>query len=388
MLVRSLLAVRDHLLGGAGRALLLIASAAAALVIANSPLAPDYAAWLQAPLGPLRVAHWIDDGLMAVFFLFVGLEVKREFVSGDLATPAARRLPAIAALAGMATPALVFLLVAGRDPALARGWAIAAPTDIAFAIGVLALLGSRVPAPAMLFLTTVAIVDDIGAVAIIAFGYTRHLDLAAIGLASAILAALWALNRHGVRALAPYLALAALLWVAVQRSGVHATVAGVLAAAFVPLGAGGPDGPLERLERALSPWVGFLILPLFAFANAGVALGAAPLIAPLPLAIAAGLFLGKQAGVFGAMRGAVALGLAERPAGMTWPALYGLALLAGIGFTMSLFIGALAFDDPAHGAEVKLGVLLGSALSAIGGTLVLAVALPRRAATPSSSPRA
>lgn len=376
MIHRSFLAVRDHLSGEAGPGLVLMAAAAAALVVANSPLGPAYAHALHATLGPLSAQHWINDGLMAVFFLFVGLEVKREVVAGDLSTPAARRLPVIAAAAGMIVPALVYLAATRADPALIRGWAIPSATDIAFAIGVLALLGRRAPASLKLFLTTVAIVDDIGAVAIIALAYTSGLDIPALTAAAAALTALFLLNRRGVRALWPYLAIAALLWAAVLRSGVHATVAGVLAALFIPLvGSAGEDGPLDRLEHALSPWVSYAILPVFAFANAGVALGGAPLWAPLPLAVALGLFVGKQLGVFGAMRGAVALGLAEKPEGASWAQLYGVALLAGIGFTMSLFIGLLAFaSDVALQDAVKVGILAGSFIAAILGAAVLLMA--------------
>lgn len=384
MIRRSFLAVRGHLTGESGPGLVLMAAAAAALVVANSPLAGIYGHALHAPLGPLSLQHWINDGLMAIFFLFVGLEVKRELVAGDLSTPAARRLPVIAAAAGMMVPGLVYLIVTRGDRALIRGWAIPSATDIAFAIGVLALLGRRAPASLKLFLTTVAIVDDIGAVAIIALAYTSGLSLPALGVAVVLLAALFLLNRRGVRSLWPYLLVAALLWAAVLQSGVHATVAGVLAALFVPLGDRDDDDdcPLAKLEHALTPWVSYAILPVFAFANAGVALGDAPLWSPLPLAVAAGLFLGKQIGVFGAMRGAVALGLAERPEGAGWAQLYGVALLAGIGFTMSLFIGGLAFADPLLIEEVKMGVLAGSLLSAIAGYAVL------RLAAPSSSLRA
>jgi Na+:H+ antiporter, NhaA family len=376
MIRRSFLAVRDHLSGEAAPGLVLMAAAAAALIVANSPLGPAYEHALHVHLGPLSLQHWINDGLMAVFFLFVGLEVKREVVAGDLSTPAARRLPVIAAAAGMILPALVYVGVIGGDPAYLHGWAIPAATDIAFAIGVLALLGSRAPPSLKLFLTTVAIVDDIGAVAIIALAYTSGLNLFALGAAAVVLVVLWLLNRRGVRALWPYIGLAVLLWVAVLQSGVHATVAGVVAALFVPLGDRDDDDdcPLAKLEHALSPWVSYAILPVFAFANAGVALGEAPLWAPLPLAVALGLFLGKQIGVFGAMRGAVALGLAERPEGAGWWQLYGVALLAGIGFTMSLFIGGLAFTDPLLIEEVKMGVLAGSLLSALAGYAVLRIA--------------
>ena len=370
MILKSFLAVRDHLSGEAGPGVVLLAAAALALVVANSPWGGAYEHGLHAYLGPLSLLHWINDGLMAVFFLFVGLEVKREVVAGDLSTPAARRLPVIAAVAGMVVPALVYAGVIKGDPGLIHGWAIPSATDIAFAIGVLALVGSRAPASLKLFLTTVAIVDDIGAVAIIALAYTSGLKFAALAAAAVLVGLLFLLNRRGVRALWPYVLLALLLWVAVLQSGVHATVAGVLAALFVPLG-DDEHAPLDRLEHALSPWVSYAILPIFGFANAGVAFGGAPLWAPLPLGVAAGLFLGKQLGVFGAMRGAVALRLAEKPEGAGWAQLYGVALLAGIGFTMSLFIGGLAFHDPVLIEEVKVGVLAGSALSAVLGFAVL-----------------
>jgi NhaA family Na+:H+ antiporter len=297
-----------------------------------------------------------------------------------LARPERRRLPLIAAAAGMALPALVYLGVAGGDSLLQRGWAIPAATDIAFALGVLALLGPRVPASLKLFLATVAIADDLGAVAVIALFYTDTLDFGALGAAALILAGLFTLRRFGLTGLWVYLLGAGLLWYATLLSGVHATVAGVLAATAVPLvrTPAAPDAahsPLHRLEHGLAPWVGFLILPVFGFANAGVSLAglsAAALLAPLPLGIALGLFLGKQLAIFGAVRLAVALRLAARPQGATWLQVYGIAMLCGIGFTMSLFIGTLAFPgQPLLVEEAKLGILLGSGLSAIGGFLLL-----------------
>jgi len=388
-------ALRHFLRSEAAGGVLLIAAAALALIAANSPLAPLYSDLLHAPLGPsLAPGHepmslhaWINDGLMALFFLLVGLEIKREFLDGELSTWDRRRLPLIAAAVGMAVPALAYLLVVGGDPGLARGWAIPAATDIAFAIGVLALLGSRAPAPLKLFLTTVAIADDLGAVLIIAVAYTERLDPLALGAAAAILLALYALGRSGVTRPWVYLLGTALLWYAVLQSGVHATVAGVLAASAVPLirtraAPDSPDSPLHRLEHGLAPWVAFLIVPLFGFANAGLALdgvGLAALLAPLPLAVAAGLFLGKQAGIFGAVWLAVRTGLAGRPGGASWLQIYGVSVLCGIGFTMSLFIGALAFPgDPARIEEAKIGILAGSLLSAVVGFLVLRFAPPRR----------
>jgi len=381
-------ALRDFLHSEAAGGIILMAAAALALIVANGPLGDAYHHLLHAPIGPVltdklgpMTAHlWINDGLMAVFFLLVGLEIKREFVDGRLSTWQQRRLPVLAAIAGMAVPAAIYLLAAGRTPGLAAGWAIPAATDIAFAIGVLALLGSRAPTSLKLFLTTVAIVDDMGAVAIIAMAYTASINLVALAAAAAILAGMMLLNRRGVMALTPYMIGAALLWYAVLLSGVHATIAGVLAAFVIPIKRtpGTPDAadsPLHRLEHALHPSVAYAIVPLFGFANAGVSLagmGLAQLFAPLPLGIAAGLFLGKQIGIFGSIWLAVKVGFAGKLRGATWLQIYGVSLMCGIGFTMSLFIGALAFPgDPALVEEAKIGVLLGSFLSAIAGYAVL-----------------
>jgi NhaA family Na+:H+ antiporter len=376
-------ALRAFLKSEAAGGILLMGAAALALIVANSPLGEDYQHLLHAELGPMSLQHWINDALMALFFLLVGLEIKREFVDGRLSTWEQRRLPLIAAGVGMALPALLYLGFTTGEAGLARGWAIPAATDIAFAIGVLALLGTRAPTSLKLFLTTVAIADDLGAVAIIALAYTAALDWPALGVAAGILLILYMLGKSGVRALWPYLIGAAALWYAVLLSGVHPTVAGVLAAALVPIvrTPGAPDAassPLHRLEHGLSPWVAFLIVPLFGFANAGVSLEGLSLervLAPLPLGIAAGLFLGKQLGIFGSVWLAVRLGFAERLRGATWLQIYGVAILCGIGFTMSLFIGALAFPgDPQRAEEAKLGILLGSFLSAIIGYAVLRLA--------------
>ena len=325
---------------------------------------------------------WVNDGLMAIFFLFVGLEIKREIVDGRLATWKQRRLPVIAAAAGMAVPAAVYIMFTGSDPALANGWAIPAATDIAFAIGVLALLGPRAPTSLKLFLVTVAIVDDMGAVAIIALFYTAELNLIAVGMAAAVLAAMMALNRSGVRQLWPYWLGFGLLWYAVLLSGVHATIAGVLAAFTVPIIStpGTPDAddsPLHRMEHALDSPVAFFIVPLFGFANAGVSLagiGLEQALSPLPVGIAAGLFIGKQIGIFAAVWLAVKLGIAAKPRGATWLQIYAVSVLCGIGFTMSLFIGGLAFDDPLLIEEAKLGTLAGSVLAALVGYLLLRLA--------------
>jgi NhaA family Na+:H+ antiporter len=370
--------IAEFLSSEAAGGIVLIAAAALALIAANGPLASLYFGLLERHFGPLSLLHWINDALMSLFFLLVGLEIKREFLCGHLATWQARILPAIAAAAGMAVPAAVYLAVATQTQGLTRGWAIPAATDIAFSIGVLALLGSRVPASIRLFLVTVAIVDDMGAVAIIAFVYTEGLKLVALGVAALILAAMFGLGRLGVRRLPPFLLLAAMLWLAVFLSGVHATIAGVLAALAIPIDKGPEEtSPLHRLEHGLHPWIAFAVVPLFGLANAGVSIsgiGLSTLLAPLPLAVAAGLFVGKQTGIFLGVRLAVGLGIAERPDQASWLQVYGVALLCGIGFTMSLFIGGLAFADPMLIAEVKVGVLAGSILSALAGFVVLRLA--------------
>jgi NhaA family Na+:H+ antiporter len=369
--------MRAFLAGEAAGGIVLIAAAALALIVANSPLAPTYFAALHISLGALSLLHWINDGLMALFFLLVGLEIKREFVGGHLSRWSDRALPMVAAAGGMAVPAFVYLAMTRGVPGLSRGWAIPSATDIAFAIGVLALLGRRAPSSLRLFLTSVAIVDDMGAVLIIAVAYTAAISAPALLAAGAILAAMVTLNRAGVRALWPYLALAAALWIAVHASGVHATIAGVLAALTVPVAPDQVRSPLHRLERRLHPWVAFGVVPLFGFANAGVSLagvGPAAILAPLPLGVAAGLFAGKQVGVVGGVWLAVRCRLAGLPAGARWLQVYGVALLCGIGFTMSLFIGGLAFPDAARADAVKLGVLLGSIASALAGMTVLRLA--------------
>jgi NhaA family Na+:H+ antiporter len=365
--------------------LLLIAAAAVALILANTSAAGPYHALLETRIGPSlprlgqpSLHHWVADGLMAVFFLLVGLEVKREWYDGLLATREQRRLPIVAAAAGMAVPALLYILVIGYDPALIRGWAIPSATDIAFAIGILALLGKRANPAIKLLLVTIAIVDDIGAVMIIALVYTASLDGLAIAAALGILAAMGALNLFGVRRLWPYLLCFALLWLAMLASGIHATIAGVMAAFAIPLGLGEERSPLKRLEHAIHPWVMFGIVPLFGLVSAGVHLGdPSVVLEPLSLAIVAGLFLGKQVGVFGAIWLADRSGLAPRPKHVRWTELYGAALLCGVGFTMSLFIGALAFPASPEAVETaKIGTLAGSLISAIAGWAVLRFMAP------------
>lgn len=357
--------------------LLLMAAAALALIVANSPAATLYEGLLHFYVGPLTIHYWIADALMAVFFLLVGLEVKREWYDGQLATPAARRLPMLAAAAGMAAPALVYLLVTGSDPALYRGWAIPAATDIAFALGLLALIGSRAPASIKLMLVTIAIIDDIGAVAIIAFFYTDGLNAGALAASLAIVAVMAGMNMFGIRRLSPYLLGFALLWVAIFQSGVHATISGILAALTVPLGRHEAHSPLKRLEHAIHPWVMFGIVPLFGFVSAGVSLGGGnDMFAPLPMGIALGLVIGKQAGVFGAIWLADKTGLAPKPPQLRWLHVYGAALLCGVGFTMSLFIGPLAFNDPSLVDAAKIGTLLGSTVSGLLGFAVLSLSRP------------
>ncbi|TGD95993.1 Na+/H+ antiporter NhaA [Methylobacterium nonmethylotrophicum] len=391
---RPFSALRRLLHNEAGGGLVLMASAALALVVANSPYAEAYFTTLETYLGPLTLLHWINDALMAVFFLLVGLEIKRETLDGRLRTWPDRILPGIAALGGMLMPALVYVAVNRHSPETLRGWAIPAATDIAFALGVLALLGSRVPVSLKVFLTALAIIDDLGAVVIIAAFYTADLSLPMLGGATLTLAALYGLNRAGVARLWPYLLLGVVLWVFMLQSGVHATIAGVLLALAIPLrlSLGTPDdptSPLHILEHAIHPWSSFLILPIFGFANAGVSLAGfepAMLLDPVTLGVALGLFVGKQLGVFGFVLGVAKLGWAARPAHATWPQVYGVALLCGIGFTMSLFIGLLAFAaSPALEAKTKIGVLAGSVLCMAAGALVLrlappapSVAVPRR----------
>lgn len=366
----------------AGGVLLMIA-AALALIIANSPVASLYFSLLETYLGPLSVLHWVNDALMAVFFLLVGLEIKREFVEGQLSSWSRRALPGIAALGGMVAPALIYLALTRGDSVAVGGWAIPTATDIAFALGVLALLGPRVPVSLKIFLTALAIIDDLGAVIIIALFYTKGLSLPMLGLAGACIVALIALNRMNVTRLWAYLGLGALLWIFVLKSGVHATLAGVALALTIPIGDGSDSdepehSPLHTLEHLLHPYVAFLIVPIFGFANAGVSftgMTPASALAPVPLGIALGLFVGKQIGVFGFSWIAMKTGLGTMPAKTNLTQLYGVALLCGIGFTMSLFIGALAFTDSAElGKATKIGVLLGSVASAVAGALVLRVA--------------
>ncbi len=365
--------------------LVLLAAAAGAMLIANSPVDWLYGALLGTPVS-IRVGallidkallFWINDGLMAIFFFLVGLEIKREIMIGELSTPKQAALPAIAALGGMAAPALIYAAINWQNAAALDGWAIPAATDIAFAVGVLSLVGPRAPSALKVFLLALAIIDDLGAIIIIALFYTSKLSAPALLLAAAGVAALVVLNRAGVRRIAPYALVGLFMWVCVLKSGVHATVAGVLTALAVPLEPRSADepSPLEHLEHELHPWVAFGVLPLFAFANAGVSLSGFALhqlFGSITLGIAFGLLVGKPIGIFAATYLAVLGGLGTPPEGASWRQVLGVSMLGGIGFTMSLFIGALAFPGSEHAAEIRLGVLFGSILSALAGYLLLA----------------
>ncbi|RWP03278.1 Na+/H+ antiporter NhaA [Mesorhizobium sp.] len=384
---RPISVFREFLDSEAAGGIILMVAAALALIVANSPLAETYFSALHAYLGPLSVSHWVNDGLMAVFFLLVGLEIKREMLDGQLSTWPRRVLPGIAAAGGMLVPALVYVAVNRNNAAALSGWAIPTATDIAFALGVLSLLGSRVPASLKVFLTALAIIDDLGAVIIIAIFYTSGLSLAYLGAAFAVIAGLVVLNRMRVMTLVPYLALGVVLWVLVLKSGVHATLAGVALALTIPLERSAGIGhdldhsPLHRLEHGLHKIVAFVVIPIFGFANAGVSLAGlsvSALIEPLTLGVAAGLVVGKLVGVFGSSALAIRLGLADLPANAGWTHMIGISLLCGIGFTMSLFIGLLAFaGDVALQDAVKVGILAGSFIAAILGAAVLLMAPAR-----------
>ncbi len=381
--------IREFLKLEAAGGILLLVAAVLALVLANSPAAHFYQGFLSLPasveLGNLRIAKplvlWINDGLMAVFFVLVGLEIKREVLEGQLSNRSQIILPAAAALGGMALPAAIYSAINWGDAHAMRGWAIPTTTDIAFALGVLSLLGDRVPVGLKVFLLTLAILDDLAAIVIIALFYSAEITLPSLVVAAVALVALAVLNQRNVTTLAPYLLVGAVLWTSVLKSGVHATLAGVALAMFIPLRVPqGVEAPLLKMERDLHPAVVFGILPLFAFANAGVPLpdfSAHALLEPVPLGIIAGLFIGKQLGVFAMSWLAIKAGLAKLPDGASWAMLYGVALLTGIGFTMSLFIGSLAFQEggPGYAFNDRLGILFGSLASAVCGYLVLRRAL-------------
>ncbi|MEI9899287.1 MAG: Na+/H+ antiporter NhaA [Hyphomicrobium sp.] len=374
----------DFIRHEAASGVILLVAALLALLMENSPLSWLYSGLLETPvtigIGPFQLdkhlLHWINDGLMAIFFFLVGLEIKRELLAGELSTRKQATLPIIAAFGGMLVPALIYTWFNWSDPVAVRGWAIPAATDIAFAVGVMALLGDRIPNPLKVFLLALAIIDDLGAIIIIAVFYTANLSMAALALAALGVAALVLLNRNGVLWLWAYVFVGVFIWLCVLRSGVHATLAGVVTALAVPMTVpkGATHSPLQRAQEGLHPWVTFGVLPLFAFANAGVSLAGITLdkvVSSIPIGIALGLFLGKPIGIFLFSRIAIASGVADRPDGATWAQLFGVSILGGIGFTMSLFIGTLAFTDPILAAEVRIGVLVGSLASATVGFQLL-----------------
>lgn len=364
--------------------LLLMAAAILALICSNSPLRNTYEDLLKIPVeirfGSFAIAKplllWINDGLMAVFFLLVGLEVKREVIEGELSTPAQVVLPVAAGIGGMVVPALIYIAINRQNGVALNGWAIPTATDIAFALGILSLLGNRVPVSLKIFLTAVAIADDLGAIVIIALFYTTELSVPMLFLAAVAIALLAALNWQGVTRIAPYIVVGVILWTFVLKSGVHATLAGVAIAFAIPLKTTDAShyAPLHRLEHGLHPWVAFGVLPVFAFANAGVSFAGITLNAmtePFPLGIALGLLVGKLVGVCGACAALVSLGLAKLPEGANWRQMVGIAALCGVGFTMSLFIGSLAFEAPEYYTPLRLGVIAGSTFSGTLGFLLL-----------------
>ncbi len=383
--------IRDFLKLEAASGILLLLAAVAAMVLVNSPLSGLYDDFLSIPImvrfADLEIAKplllWINDGLMAIFFFLVGMEIKREVLDGELSNPAQIVLPGVAALGGMAAPALIFWYVNGGDSHAMSGWAIPTATDIAFALGMLSIFGDRVPTSLKIFLLTLAIIDDLGAIIIIAVLYTGDISTNSLLVATASLVALFILNRRGVTRISAYLLVGAVLWVSVLKSGVHATLAGVLLGFFIPLKshAPGKEPPLRRLEEDLHTPVAFAILPIFAFANAGIPLAGTSLpelTEGIPLGVALGLFVGKQLGVFLPSWAIIRAGVARLPEGASWGSLYGVSLLCGIGFTMSLFIASLAFEGSHEDilAASRIGIMAGTLLSALAGLAVLGRTLP------------
>lgn len=381
--ILSVLTLKAFLQSQSAGGILLMGAAALAMVVANTAWSDGYFSGLEQHVAGLSVLHWINDGLMAIFFLLVGLEIKREFLDGELSTWDQRILPGLAALGGVIVPALVYVGFNLQGQQALRGWAVPTATDIAFALGVLSILGSRVPPSLKVFLAALAIIDDLVAVLVIAFFYTAQINALFLGLAGLTLGALVLCNRAGVRSLAVYVILGAVLWFLVLRSGVHATLAGVALAMVVPMRTGPASrglSPLHRLEHGIAPWTAFVVVPIFGFANAGVSfqgMTVETLAQPVTLGVAVGLFLGKQIGVMGAVVLARMAGIAQLPLGASWGQVYGVALLCGIGFTMSLFIGLLAFEGPELQQATKLGVLVGSLLSGVAGWLVLRLLPPK-----------
>lgn len=370
----------------------LVFAAVLAMIVANSPLSSLYEFFLNdlhftigfdSVEGGIHfslsksVLHWINDGMMVIFFFLVGLEIKREFKEGQLSSRARAILPLLAAVGGMAVPAAIFLFFTWNDPGLQHGWAVPSATDIAFTLGVIALLGSRVPFSLKVLVTAIAVIDDLGAILVIALFYTQDLFFPALWVAATAIAGLIVMNRYDVWRPAAYVMVGFILWIAVLESGVHATLAGVVTALCIPMhSVKRPDyHPCEHLVHTLHPWVAFMILPMFAFANAGVSLDGtslADLGDPVVLGIMFGLFLGKQLGIFATLWGAIKLGISPKPDGASWAQIYGVAVLCGIGFTMSLFIGGLAYTNSDLQVQVRLGVIIGSVLSAVFGYFLLA----------------
>ena len=385
--------IRNFLSMESAGGIVLMAAALLAMIAANSPLAPLYSLFLDTPVevrvGALQIAKplilWVNDGLMAIFFFLVGLELKREFLEGELSRPANVLLPAVGAVGGMVVPVAVYAVLNWGDPRDMQGWAIPAATDIAFALGILTLLGNRVPVSLKVFLVSLAIFDDLGAIIIIALFYSADLSLNALLIAMGCLTVLGVMSWRKVVSISAYVLVGIAMWIAVLKSGVHATLAGVALAAFIPMRDPSEPGvsPLRELEHDLHQVVAFGVLPLFAFVNAGVSLhgvGIEDMMHSVPLGIAAGLFVGKQLGIFLLCFAAIKLGLARLPDGAGWGGLYGVSILCGVGFTMSLFVGSLAFENQAMDMEVifdeRLGILLGSLLSGVAGYLVLRMTLP------------
>lgn len=387
--------IRNFLQMESAGGIVLMGAAVLAMIVANSPLASYYDLFIETPveirIGTFEIAKplilWVNDGLMAVFFFIVGLELKREFLEGELARPANVMLPAIGAVGGMFVPVGIFVALNHGDTAGMQGWAIPAATDIAFALGILMLLGKRVPVSLKVFLVSLAIFDDLGAIIIIAIFYSSDLSITALAVAAACLVVLTIMNRRGVSTVSGYLLVGAIMWVAVLKSGVHATLAGVLLAMFIPMrdSKNADHSPLCELEHDLHHVVALGILPMFAFVNAGISfagIGLQQVLHPVPLGIATGLFIGKQLGIFVLCYIAIKTGIARLPEGAGWGGLYGVSVLCGVGFTMSLFIGSLAFEGAGGDAAIiydeRLGIILGSLLSGVWGYLVLRLSLPER----------
>ena len=378
-------AIQDFLKLEAASGIILMFAAVAAMVLANSTFAPWYDMLLDVPvqisIGSFEIAKplllWINDGLMALFFFLVGLELKREFIEGDLSQPGQITLPAVGAIGGMIVPALCYAALNYDNPEALRGWAIPTATDIAFALGILSIIGSKVPLQLKVFLTSLAIFDDLGAIIIIALFYTEQLSLTSLVVSAVVLVTLTILNRANVTSTSPYIFFGIVLWIAVLKSGVHATLAGVVLALFIPIkGKAGEPSPLKSLEHNLHSMVAFIVLPIFAFANAGINftnVGLDQVLAPVPLGIILGLIVGKQLGVFGFCFIAIKLGFAQLPERVNWQLLYGAALLCGVGFTMSLFIGSLAFEQTAENLvfQDRLGIVIGSLISGVLGYLLI-----------------